>query len=348
MEYFFSALYKIIASPYLLVTVVTVSFLVKIYVIKNILAKGSHTKTVYYQLFLLLSILIGSMFGDVAWIARGIRRLWFAHSSLHLVHFIIRIAWGFTVLQLQALTLFMHSLVDNKFNLNSRKIITTIISILLFNYYIYTSFFFPTDNLNSAIPDSLKPGTALLEHKMMQYTVFYLIALLIIQGLYLTFKRLNDASLPKILRRQLRFFIMYLMGPYLLIEFMQALFISFTDLSDYVTPAVNLSTIHLIFAISYCMNRVMGFRFLNMVNHVESFKKIKSIADFKQAIEQLSHATSTQELGHITQAFFKEKFYTPLHYTTLHIRQNSNEPDELQTHIEHFMNTHDQNTCSFY
>jgi len=70
----------------------------------------------------------------------------------------------------------------------------------------------------------------------------------------------------------------------------------------------------------------MGLRFLNFQEHVQAHTKFNFIDNFKDVLEQLSHATSVQELGHITQTFFKDAFHIPLRRTVLFVRNtNSSE-----------------------
>jgi transcriptional regulator with GAF, ATPase, and Fis domain len=74
----------------------------------------------------------------------------------------------------------------------------------------------------------------------------------------------------------------------------------------------------------------MGLRFLNFQEHVQSHNRFVFIDNFKDVLEQLSHATSMQELGHITQTFFKDAFHIPLRRTVLFVR-NMNSTQEAAT-----------------
>ena len=78
----------------------------------------------------------------------------------------------------------------------------------------------------------------------------------------------------------------------------------------------------------------MGLRFLNFSNHVQPKYKPAFIDNFKDLLEQLSHATSFHELGNLTQTFFKKTFYIPTQETTLFIRTQTALPHHLNAVFE--------------
>ena len=100
---------------------------------------------------------------------------------------------------------------------------------------------------------------------------------------------------------------------------------------------------------------MVGLRFLNFKSHVQSPDKFDFVDGFKNILEQLSHATSIKELGHISQTLFKEAFDIPFGRTHLQIRA-ANSPSEtdahrtlssIETNIETFLTTHDDQVCDF-
>jgi len=107
----------------------------------------------------------------------------------------------------------------------------------------------------------------------------------------------------------------------------------------------------LTFAMYYCARRVIAFRFLNFSSHVQSIGSFSFIDGFKDVLEQLSHATSAAELGHITQTLFKQAFGVPLNKTTLYVRKtdssesNNNVTNKTATIVEGFLGHHNESTC---
>src|SRR5204862_1825611 len=57
---------------------------------------------------------------------------------------------------------------------------------------------------------------------------------------------------------------------------------------------------------------------------------INFIDDFKGVLERLSSVTSLRELGHITQAFFKDTFAIPVARTHLYLRDVEERTEEKQ------------------
>ena len=230
--------------------------------------------------------------------------------------FMIRIAWGFSMVQYQSLALFIESLVDNSSMLNYRHKFFLFVSFLFFTFFIGLAFI---DFNHSQAADN-----SLLEFRMQKMMVLYSQFLLTIVTLLFAFIKIRSVALPRILKRQLTILIQALIIPHLISDFIQMYpfgFLSAYDPTGY--AFVSISNMFLTFAIYYCSRKVMGLRFLNFQEHVQAHHKFSFIDNFKDVLEQLSYATSLQELGHITQTFFKDAFGIPLRRVTLHVRQLS-------------------------
>ncbi len=117
----------------------------------------------------------------------------------------------------------------------------------------------------------------------------------------------------------------------------------------------SISNILLTFAVYFCARKIIGLRFLNLHNNIQSPARVIFMHDFKHILEQLSYVTSAHELRHITQGFFKELFNIPLGKTTLHVRKTQtdnnlclNEHDGLENSlIESFIGAHDEPILNF-
>ena len=84
------------------------------------------------------------------------------------------------------------------------------------------------------------------------------------------------------------------MFPYVVTECIHGFFVV---IKDYFYIEDSCSALIFTFAIYYAMRKVMGLRFLNFQNHVQSTKKFNFIDDFKNVLEKLSHTTHSLNLA---------------------------------------------------
>ncbi|MCX5922545.1 MAG: sigma 54-interacting transcriptional regulator [Candidatus Dependentiae bacterium] len=346
-----------VSSPIFLLVAILLAFSVKIYFLSILIPQGLRSTNIQKSWFFLLGFLIGSMFGDIAWIIKLTRELWAPHTNYALPTFFIRIAWGFLIIQYQSLALFIESLSEKNFKLRTSHKVFTLIGTIFSIYFFYIAFFDNSliDEFERAQAKTLVAGIP-LEISIMRYLVYYLFSLILMPSLYVTFKKLRFSNVPKILKKQLRTFIQFLIFPYVLIEFLQAAHFLFKFFGVYVYTTVSVSTLLLIYVIYYCMQRVMGLRFLNFHSHVQSEHTFNFIDDFKNVFEQLGKINSAQELDHIVQTFFKEAFHIPVRKTMICIRANNTQTPnfhrakdlhKLEDTVEQFMNGHDSELCLF-
>jgi len=267
------------------------------------------------------------MFGDFAWIIKLIRKLHILPIPREFSLFFVRIAWGFFIIQYQSLVLFMESLTQKNFTLRPIHKISCFISGTLSFYFIENAFFSAgITNALTRYNALLSPSStaAPLEMKMMGITVFYLSIVLILPTLIFTLRQLFTSNLPIILRKQIKIVILYFMCPYVAAEALHATQFAFPGLlTGYLYTVVALYTIFITIAISYCIRKIMGLRFLNIGKHVQSTHKTNFVNNFKELLEQLSHATNFHELEQLTQTFFKDAFDVPLQNTRFFVRADS-------------------------
>lgn len=140
-------------------------------------------------------------------------------------------------------------------------------------------------------------------------------------SLVTTIVYLKKVPLPRILRQQIKVFILALIVPHLLCDCLQMYPFNFS--TGFVASSfafVGISTMLLTVAIYYSMKKVMGLRFLNFSSHVQSVPHYNFVDGFKIVLQQLSKTTGIKELEHITKNFFKEAFHLSTNKVKLYIR----------------------------
>ena len=363
MIYLSEIFYNTFASAYFLLAAIIISFSVKSYFLSILIPQGLRSPKIEKPWFFLLGILAGSMFGDVAWMVKLLREIWFHSWNYVVVTFFIRIAWAFLIIQYQSLALFIESLTEKNFKLGLVHKLLLLISGSFTLYFFWTALF--DTSLTSEVEREYAKkmiANIPLELNVMRYTSYYLFNLLLLPSMYITFKNLRSNTLPNILKTQLSIFIQFLICPYILVEIIQAAHFIFKSLESHQYLIISLSTILLTYAIYYCMKSVLGLRFFNFASHVQDKHKITFIDEFKNVFEQLSSIKSPQELNHIIQTFFKDTFNIPSRKTTIYIRnleKNSNEikqtgsipglniESRIESRADHFFNNHNDHVCSF-
>ena len=126
----------------------------------------------------------------------------------------------------------------------------------------------------------------------------------------------------------------------------------YIPISNY--AAVSLSTILLTLGIYFLTKKIIGLRFLNLHDHVQTSNKFDFINDFKDVIEEFARVTNIKELVHITQSFFKSGFSIPASRIRLYIRKygqleeekNYNDPLNTSLIVENFIISNDAHNSS--
>lgn len=302
---------------------------------------------------LLLCVLLGAMLPDLAWIVKIIHILFFSQSSYQPVLFVSRIAWAFIIIQYQALSLFIESLVQKPFKLSFRHKFFLTISSTLVLYFLGTAFFqFNVYKLSSR---------KWYEFTMMRIVALYMLLPLMLSCLLHIFRKLKNKKIPRILHKQFSILLSAVIAPYLISDFIQTCpsNLSSSWLAQWTANShavISISTLLLTYAIFYCARKMMGLRFLNMSNHIQSPIQFSFIDNFKDVFEQLNNAMSLKELIHITQTLFKDAFRLPSRSISLHLRPfdtksaqecNIYEHEEIEKKIEGIIDS-DQSFVSSY
>lgn len=330
--------------PFVLATIL-LSFALKCYLLVTLTTRGNNITSAKKSWFLLLLVIIGSLVDTSAWILKLIRCLFFPNMDYRVCMFWIRIAWCFSIIQYQALALFIESLVDQEQKTNFRKKVLITISSLFGFCFIYLAFSEFNDTNRLPIENLLQKGFTV-------YSQFFVM----LSALFITIFKMRNYVLPRILKKQLKIFISALIVPHLVSDFVQIFPFGVPAYTARILTVVSISTIFLTYAIYYCSRKMMGLRFLNFQAHVQSHDKFSFIDNFKDVLEQLSHVTSVQELGHITQTFFKDAFHIPLRRTALFVRKLSAmeevnpsklELSKIESQVEMILNSQDHEINTF-
>lgn len=321
-----------------------ISISLKVFIAANLISKfrRSPSRPAIRSWFLLLIVIISASLIDLSWILKTFKEIFIPTLDYRIIRFFIRIAWGATAIQYQALSLFMNSLMDRRKQLKTLDILLSIGSVSIFIFFLIIAIY--DRNCSSAQQRiSCEP--------IMQICGFiYTVATLAISSILCSIKAMKAKHLPRILQKQLKIFIQFLMIPYLISECSQIYPFDFT--TAWITNSyaiVALTTLLLTYAIYYCIRKVMGLRFLNFESQVQSIRYVDFTNNFKNVLEQFSHVTTTHELQHIIQNFFKESFRIPVHRVHFYVRNLSASSDPKQTLsqetylVENFIGAHANN-----
>lgn len=345
-------LYTLFNSPQFLLLAICFSLLTKAYLLRTLILQGIKINKALRPWMLLIVVLVGSMIGDTAWLIKLFRTLIYQEMPYNILVFIIRTSWGFLIIQYQALAFFMESLTEKKIRLNGWRKILFIVSSAFACFFFYLAIF--DHNLTESYERNLAlllPTTqAPLEIKMFRYAILYLLNLITIPSIFLSIQKIRKQKLPKILKKQLKIFMIWFMLPYLIIEFLIAIHHNFISLHPHTYAIVGISTVLLSWAAYYCLSKVIRFRFLNVEPCVQSTHNVNFVYNFKKVLEQLSHATTEAEIERIIQNFFKETFNISPQRVHLCVRpinsdaQHSNHSSEqckIECVVENIINMHD-------
>ncbi len=330
-------------SKTFLLLVATLSLFFKGIISATLISQGLRAKTAHRSWILLVLVLISSMMANSTWIFSCSN---FPNLDYRLPLFWSRIAWAFAIMQYQALALFIEILVEKHKQLKLRQKIFIFISCLFSIFFVGLAIF----DFNCYLPSD-RP---FIEFKARHFLALYALFPLMLTSIFFAIQKLRTTQLPQILRKQLRLLLKWVIVPMWLSDFIQIYPLSTSPLWDTNSYfAAAFSMILITYAAYYCVQKIIKLRFLNLEEHVRSDTKFNFINNFKDILEQLSQATSVQEIRHITQAFFKDAFGIPLRSTTLHIRNlNSSSSDQLlpKSHTEiiteTFLSDHNKAICS--
>ncbi len=235
------------------------------------------------------------------------------------LRFLNRISWALFITKHQALAFFLEGLATKKIHFTSAlNILTSLINVTISSVFLYFAFL----NYHLIPNGPANDMVTLIEITLTQIDFVYL-PFLFAPRLYIIYKKIHQNEIPTILACQLKYFISFLL-PYILFEtinsrnsYLGRPFALLFNNSNYCM----FSFASMLCAYAIYSKNMIGLRFLNIKKNVESKEKFNFLFQFKDILEQLSHATSLNELGPLTQTFFQSAFIIPLNRTHLYIRK---------------------------
>jgi len=287
--------------------------------IRLVLHKRKSKKT-NKQIFLLLVAIGVAIIINFTWIIKTAHKTFWPSLDNRILFFLIRITWAAITLHYHSLALFIESLVkkENLFK-NWRQKVLMPISGTLFLFFIVLAFV----KFNNPLA---RPSIELI---VVRYAPYYYLFALLLVSLIVALAKLRSSDIPRILKRQFNIFVKVLFFPIIATEIIHFYPIkSLYTGRRYTITAISLSL--LTYALYHCIKKIIGLRFLNIMNHVQSKKKLYFVHNFKNILERFSQISNTRELVHITKSFFKDTLQIPIQKTHLYIKKIKNKqyPEE--------------------
>lgn len=315
---------SILGNFYFLLIAISISFTVKSFLLTYLSIKGiTSPNKMHRSILLLIGVLVGSMVANLAWIIKLSGSLFLPTPSFEQFFrsYIIPLAWIFPVIEYQSLALFIENLSDKDFGLSLRRSVFLLVSATFLALSIASA-------LRPFLEFEINP---ILLHAQ-EWCSLYLLFPLLISSVSFAVWSMYTKKLPRILKKQLSMIINAFLIPHWFLNIIQLYPFNFSE--NYVEASyavVGLSALLSTYTIYYCSRKVIGLRFLNFNNHVQSTARFNFVNSFKDVLEQFSVATSNKELVHTTQTFFKESFNIPFNRTMLYIRNESSADSTRRT-----------------
>ncbi len=235
--------------------------------------------------------------------------------------FLMRFVWGLNLSQYQSLALFIETFMLKRVHFKWTYIIHALFNVSISSIFMYLAFF--KYGIPGANPETLKLELGLI------HTIYIYLPVLFMPVFYKIFKH-NTGYLvmPRILTHQLRSLTNFVV-PYLFFDMLGNCSTTlFPQIKSFQFLFFTLSNILSTFPLFFVGRRMLGLRFLNLRQDVQSKEKFNFLSQFKDILEQLSYATALKELAHLNQTFFQVAFNIPLGRTRLYIRKTEPEKDE--------------------
>ncbi len=313
MNSLFSFFESAFGNHIFLICISAVSLVLKTSLLISLVFKKSVSNIAQRSQRYLSLVLLCAIAEDFAWILILTNQRFFNLTSGNIyltMLFVIRMTWAAYAIEYQALSLFLENLIEHKNNYSLRqKIFITITSTFCLLF------------VSIAILSISDVQPLSIQKRIQELFTLYALFPLMLSTLYISLKKLNKSTAPRIIKKQLKIVIQILVIPRLLSEFIQ--FFPFNFFPHHLTSSyaiIGVSTIILSSALYFCARKIIGLRFLNFQSHVQEHHRFNFVDGFKDTLEDLAKASSVYELGHITQAFFKTAFDITGNRVSLHLR----------------------------
>jgi len=342
IDNFIQNIWQTVTGFHFLLLVFIAAFIFKIIIMVRLVFHKRSSRKTNKQIVLLLIAIAVAIVINFTWIIKTAHKTFWSTLDNRILLFLIRVTWAAITLHYHALALFIESLVKKKNLLkNVRQKILMPISGVLFLFFTVLAFV--------KFNDLVRPTVELTVVRYAPY--YYLFALLLI-SLVVSLAKLKSSDIPRILKRQFTIFVKVLFFPIIATEIIhfypiKSLYVG----RRYTITAISISL--LTYALYHCIKKIIGLRFLNIKNHVQSKNKLYFIHNFKNILEKFSNISNTRELVHITKSFFKDTLHIPMQKTHLYIKKEKKQTyqeenmqllDQDESTVETFLSAQDQDS----
>jgi DNA-binding NtrC family response regulator len=340
-------IFDFIASEKMLLTCSIIGIFIKTYLLGISSKYALKSKQFNFSFVIFLTIIIGTIFEDLAWTFKLFRTLGYI-NNYNLVIFTIRLAWFFCIIHYQALINFSNLLIPfnykNKIYQKICSIFNCVIVGLSFafaGFYLYLAVFQYDLIIQPRYIINFYPLNFFginNEIKLIHLGYHYSLALSLANFALLVFKlffaKKNLVNIPTLVRRQVYIFLFGIIGPKLLSEFFQAYQFSAQNIATIIQPIYSISCLISILMFYFCIKRILGSRLLNLTPEVNKSSKSKFMIELKSVSEQLSQVQDTNEIQHIVNRLFEKSVGIAPDDSVLYLRSLTNELNKQKISLD--------------
>lgn len=316
--YFFQLGIEFLATPYFFIPIHLISLILLSQIVINIVKKlftTNNTKTDKTIFIFFLIPIVAAMLDSNGWIIR-----YFMPKTI-ISRLALCIGWIFCCIKSHFFVLFLEKLTEKNFYLKFYHKVIFFIEAIISSLFII--------NMINLIQGK--------EPLFLALNLYYFATILWLIAIIKILQKLSNQKIPLILKEQLKFLFYYFLLPHfilIILEFFPMVLLGKKQIES-------ISAIVALFMAIFmylCFKKILRFRFLNISKRVQITRKFSSDIDFKEAIEQINLASTTQELSYIIQQYISKQFDTSKITVHFYIRAVDGQQDILQQKIECFLN----------
>ncbi len=291
----------------LLTAIILVSFVFKLGILYRISKNGTRAKSIKICRMLLVVVLCAALTEDLSWFLHALCHRHTPGANYRFISPFLRLAWAMVTVRYNALSLLVEFSVKRPQVLSLRNKILLILSGSSTLFFLSLIFF--DAQCDAAIDRSL------LEIVLVKLSPFYAYFVLTITNTACILGYARKHPLPRILTHQIRMLLGTLIVPMVIMDFLQSFPFDFCLTS--IKSATNsytvlgVSNILLTGIIFYCGRKLVGIRFLDLGDHVQSTSNFTFIKNFTEVIDNLGRAATMQELSLLARNLFQSAFDIP-------------------------------------
>lgn len=315
---FLTLVETILGSPYTLIITLIICISLKLFISITLIGKKEQLRAAHHHFLLLFTSLGCSLISDCAWLALTLYDLYGDHFlpyDIYLILITTSFNWLILSIEFQALGLFIETFTHQSFTLNQRQKIVFALSAFfsfIFLCYLIGNFYI---------------GTLLyLQENIQTIYILYAFFFLSLSTIYTALHILSTPHISRLIKKQLIHLCKALVIPHISIGLFTLYFYSTNyDAHMYDAICITVTTLANTFIIFYCMRKVLALRFFNIRHKIDTksaMAKINFVHEFKNLIDQLSHAPSLSHAENSMNLFFKDIIGIPLGSSNLYIRSS--------------------------